>query len=78
MAKSGPGYTIDDLIFYAGLFAGLIITFVATEGMDVHRVVRLIGGGLVGSALGWGALKVYHRMTIPDSSQDDDRPDRMM
>ena len=55
----GPGYTVEDLVFYMGLFAGIIGVYLALEPYEVHRLVRLLGGIVVGAGLGWVMLKVY-------------------
>ena len=59
---SGPGYTVDDLVFYGMMFLGIIVTYKSIEEFapDVHHIIRLIVGLIVGVGLGWVSLKLYH------------------
>jgi hypothetical protein len=61
----GPGYTFKDLVMYAGLMGGFIITFLATAQFDLHRLVRYLIAAVVGLACGWGASTLYASMTKP-------------
>ena len=67
----GPGYTVEDLVFYTGLFGGIILVFVGLAPFGVHTIVRLIGGLVVGLGVGWAFTKAYNSMK---SNRND--PDR--
>lgn len=60
MAK-GPGYTVEDLVFYGMLFAGIILTFLLFQEFapEVHRLVRLLVSLVVGLGVGWLGVKLY-------------------
>ncbi|RCS46268.1 hypothetical protein DTL42_14940 [Bremerella cremea] len=60
MAK-GPGYTIDDLIYYTGLFGGIIITYLLLENLPIHHIIRLIIALIVGVGTGWCATYFFSR-----------------
>ena len=58
-------YTVKDLVYYAGLFAGIIVTFKALEPFAIHSIIRLIAGLVVGVGLGWIAERVYSATQLP-------------
>ncbi|PQO32747.1 hypothetical protein DTL21_21410 [Bremerella cremea] len=60
MAK-GPGYTIDDLIYYTGLFGGIIVTYLLLENLPIHHIIRLIIALVVGVGTGWCATYFFTR-----------------
>ncbi|PQO27240.1 hypothetical protein [Blastopirellula marina] len=60
MAK-GPGYTIDDLIYYTGLFGGIIVTYVLLQNVPIHHIIRLIIALAVGAGTGWCATYFFSR-----------------
>ncbi|MEW4455566.1 hypothetical protein AB1L30_23050 [Bremerella sp. JC817] len=59
----GPGYTIDDLIYYTGLFAGLIGTFLTLNAVvpEWPHIAKLIIAGIVGIGLGWCCTTFFSR-----------------
>ena len=63
-----PGYTVADFIFYAGLMAGLVITFVLLERYfpDLSHLVSLIISGTVGLGVGWLFSSLYERRSSTD------------
>ena len=66
-----PDYTVRDLVFYIGLFGGIIVTSQLMERQfDTHRIVNLLCGGAVGYVLGGLLLKIYDSMKA--SSHRDD------
>jgi hypothetical protein len=69
----GPGYTIADLVFYSGLFAGIIVTYLSLNAAEVelHQIVKLLIGLAIGCGVGWVCLKIYEasRKPPPDGRQ---------
>ena len=63
MAGGYTDYTVRDLVFYAGLFGGIIIVsqWMGSE-FQTHRIVNLICGGLAGLALGVLLQRGYDNM----------------
>jgi hypothetical protein len=59
----GPGYTVRDLYYYSGLFAGIIIVYVGTQSTELHPILRLVLGLIAGVALGWIADRAYQAST---------------
>jgi uncharacterized membrane protein len=57
----GPGYNMEDLVFYGMLFLGIILTYKLFEQFapDVHRILRLLVSLVVGLGIGWVAVKLY-------------------
>jgi hypothetical protein len=53
MKINGPNYTVKDLVYYIGLFGGIIATFFILTPFEVHHIVKLIAGIVVGVGLGW-------------------------
>jgi hypothetical protein len=64
-----PEYTFKDLIYYVGLFLGIIATYLVLQPLGIHRFVRLILGFLVGAGIGWGLDRFYRSL----GTSDDDR-----
>ncbi len=54
-----PGYTVKDLLYYTGLFAGIIAVYLALAPFGVHPIIRLVGGLIVGVGAGWLLEKAY-------------------
>jgi hypothetical protein len=63
--KDAGQYTLTDLVFWTGVFAGLIGTYLALEPWEVTALLRLIAGGVVGAGLGWCLEKAYQRLRRP-------------
>lgn len=57
----GPGYNMEDLVFYGVLFLGIILTHTLflEFAPEVHRIVRLLVSLVVGLGVGWVAVKLY-------------------
>lgn len=77
---ASKGYTVKDLVFYAGLMGGAAVTFNLMRPLGYHPFIVAIGSFGVGTILGGAALKLYENMSStddkkPDSySEDDDGP----
>jgi hypothetical protein len=65
MAVKAPDYTIDDLIFFAGLLGGIVIVFAVLEPYGVGSLVKVICGVIVGAGLGWVCLQLFGRGKNP-------------
>lgn len=57
----GPGYTVNDLVYYGGLFGGLIVVYLAGRPYGVHPIALLVGGLVVGVGLGYVLERLYDR-----------------
>ena len=55
-----PQYSTRDLVYYGGLFAGVIITHLLLQSMGVNnRIITLVAGLIVGVGLGWLLEKAF-------------------
>ena len=63
-------YGIKDLLFYSGLFGGIIITFLALESFEIHRLIRLIIGVFVGAGIGYLMQMAAPKKSGGDASDD--------
>jgi hypothetical protein len=57
--KDGSGYTINDLVYYSGLFLGIIVVFSIGRPYGLHPIITLIVGIVVGAGLGYVAERLY-------------------
>ncbi len=64
-------YKMSDLVFYVGLFGGIILTNQLLAGYIEMGLVRLIIGGIVGIGLGWGLSFVYVSLNRQDANRGD-------
>ena len=57
----GPGYNMEDLVFYGMVFLGIILTFKVLEefALDLHRIIRTLISLVAGLGIGWVALRLY-------------------
>ena len=53
MKINGPNYTVKDLVYYIGLFGGIIATYLILKPFEFHQIIVLIAGLVVGVGLGW-------------------------
>jgi hypothetical protein len=67
----GPDYTVKDLLFYSGLIGGIIIVYLALEPLEVHRLLRLLAGLVVGCGLGY-----VMSLAVSDRPKREHDPDR--
>lgn len=60
-------YTMEDLVWYTGLFGGIILVHQGLQGVVDHNLIRLLIGGCVGIGLGWGMTLVYRSLKAADA-----------
>lgn len=66
-----PNYTLGDLLFYVGVFAGLIVMHFVLMPWGVHPIIRLIIGGLFGAGIGWCLEQMYRRVQRPQPAKEE-------
>lgn len=75
----GSGFTTRDLFSYGGFIAGIALFMVATAGVwNVHHLVRLIAGVVVGLVCGWIGERIYANLIAEpkhDARERDERDD---
>jgi hypothetical protein len=72
MFKNGSGYTVSDLVYYTGLFVGIIVVFGVGRPYGFHPLLILLVGVLVGAGLGFGLERLYtNSKRDADSGHDD-------
>jgi hypothetical protein len=59
-------YKMSDLVFYIGLFGGIILTNQLLLGVVETGLFRLIIGAVVGIGLGWALGLVYSALQKTD------------
>lgn len=62
-------YTVSDLVFYAGLFGGVIVAHLTLAGTIENSWIRLGIGVVLGIGLGWGLRLLYS--TLAQRSGED-------
>jgi hypothetical protein len=72
----GPDYTVKDLVYYTGLFAGIIVVYLLLAPFGLHPLLKLVPAIFVGAGLGWACEQLYTRSRRPprDPHRDDDWP----
>ncbi|MFN0055635.1 MAG: hypothetical protein ACKV0T_26095 [Planctomycetales bacterium] len=60
-------------VFYAGLMSGLIIGVTGARLLELHQLIGLFAGVVIGAGLGYFAQQTFIKMTKRD---DDDRDRR--
>ena len=66
-------YTIGDLVYYSGLFAGMIAGTLTLRAYEAHHLVQLLGGVACGVVLGFVCDQIYQRMKAPPRGPGDDQ-----
>ncbi|MEZ4318892.1 MAG: hypothetical protein R3F61_15365 [Myxococcota bacterium] len=64
-------YKMSDLVFYIGLFGGIILTYRGLVGVVETGLFRLIIGAVVGIGLGWLLGVVYSALNSGDRTRED-------
>ena len=57
--KDGSGYTVNDLVYYSGMFLGIIVVFGVCRPYGIHPIISLVIGIVVGAGLGYTMERVY-------------------
>jgi hypothetical protein len=57
--EKGPGYTVNDLVYYTGLFLGIILVFGVGRPYGFHPLLLLVGGLAAGVGLGYVLERTY-------------------
>jgi hypothetical protein len=57
--NGGPGYTMNDLVYYSGLFFGIIAVYAIARPYGFHSLIVLVVGICVGAGLGYTLERVY-------------------
>jgi hypothetical protein len=57
--NQGPGYTINDLVYWGGLMAGLGVTYLALKPLGWHPIVQLLLSLVAGVGVGYVCEKIY-------------------
>ncbi len=78
----GPGYTVDDLIYYMGLFGGIIIGVLTLRQMGyqdtavfgIRGIVPLLGGLALGVLLGFIVEQAWRQMKAGPRDPGDGPP----
>jgi hypothetical protein len=66
-----PQYTVNDLVYWMGMFAGIIVVFLIGRPYGVHRLLLLLGGLAVGAGLGFGMERIYRNINRPPPPDQD-------
>jgi hypothetical protein len=61
MFKGGSGYTMNDLVYYSGLFLGIIVVFSIGRPYGLHPIVMLGVGLCAGVGLGYLMERAYRK-----------------
>ncbi len=71
-----PGYTINDLMYWSGMIAGIVTVVLIGKQYGIDRIFLLIGGIVLGAGLGY-TLEMAYRKSMepprPPSELEDDR-----
>jgi hypothetical protein len=57
--KKGSRYTVGDLVYYTGLFFGIIVVFAIARPHRFHPVLVLLVGACIGVGLGYALERAY-------------------
>ena len=72
--KDDGRYTVQDLVYWSGVIAGIIIVYVSLTPFDVLPVIRFGAGVVAGIGLGWISERLYESLRRPPPGRDN-RPD---
>jgi hypothetical protein len=65
LLDKGPGYTVNDLVWWSGLITGVVVCYFRLTPLGVPRLVSLVVGGAAGIGLGWGLETLYRNSRSP-------------
>src|SRR5206468_1570026 len=74
-AMTSPGYTTKDLVYYTGLFAGIILVYLGLGPLGVHPILSLLLGLGVGVGLGWLLERLYTGSSSAKPRDPNDYPE---
>jgi hypothetical protein len=60
--KGGSGYTVNDLVYYSGLFLGIIAVFSVGRPYGYHPILLLVVGMCAGVGLGYVMERFYRNL----------------
>jgi hypothetical protein len=60
-SNRGPGYTINDLVYWGGLIGGVVVTHLALMPVEMHNLARLVISLVVGVGVGYLCEKAYDK-----------------
>jgi hypothetical protein len=72
----GPGYTINDLMYWSGMIGGIVAVVLIGRQFGVQQIFLLIGGVVVGAGLGFSLEWFYRKSLEPPRPPDDFDRDR--
>jgi hypothetical protein len=75
----GPGYTVNDLVYWTGMMGGIIAVVLTGRQYGVNQIILLIGGLVVGAGLGFVMERAYrnsNRRPPSEFEQEDARRDK--
>jgi hypothetical protein len=75
--KEGPGYTVEDLVYWSGFIGGVVITYgilFHVVVLELHPIVRLLGMLVVGVSTGFVCERIYRLMKPGKRPEDEQEP----
>jgi hypothetical protein len=69
--SKGPGYTVNDLVYWSGMIAGIVGVVTIGRSYGVNQLVLLIGGIVLGAGLGFTLERAYRSLNQPPSQDQD-------
>ncbi len=69
--RSGPGYTVHDLVYWGAFMAATAVTYLACQAAELHRLVALLIALGAGIAAGVAADYLYRRAQKPPPPREE-------